>query len=202
MQVSLPSFESPATLILSRDHLLTDDEYWSFCEANPDLRIERTAEGEIILVAPAGLESDYRSSEVAEQLGYWARGDGRGKRFGPTAQFLLPNGAGRSPDAAWVSNERLASLSKADRKKFARVVPEFVVEVPSPSDRIRAAQEKMREWIANGVDLGWLIDGDNATVHVFRKGQAPESHVGLTSIAGEGPVEGFVLDLERVWKGL
>src|SRR5690349_3630558 len=159
MQVALPPLETPVTLILNKERKLTDEEYWAFCEANPDLLIERSAEGEIILVPPAGLESDYRNTDVIEQLRAWAKQDGRGKSFGATAQFFLPNGAGRSPDAAWVSNEKLATLPRVALKRFVRIVPEFVVEVMSPSDRLATASEKMEEWIANGVGLGWLIDG-------------------------------------------
>lgn len=202
MQVALPELDSPATLILNSERPLTDDEYWDFCQANPDLRIERSAQGEIILVPPAGWESDYREADVVAQLGNWAKRDQGGKAFGSTAQYFLPNGAGRSPDAAWVSNGKIAGLSKAERKKFVRVVPEFVIEVMSPSDRLKAAKEKMQEWISNGVELGWLIDGDAKTVHVYRRGKPPEEHHGLKRIEGEGPVEGFVLELDAIWEGL
>jgi Uma2 family endonuclease len=202
MQVALPELHAPVTLILDREQRLSDEEYLAFCEANPDLRLERTSRGEIIIVPPAGGESDYRCVEVAGQIREWSRNSRRGKAFGSSVEFILPDGAAFSPDAAWVSNERLASLSKAERKQFLRVVPEFIVKVMSPSDRLGTAREKMLEWIANGVDLGWLIDGDTRSVYVYRRGEAPRQFSGIDSLAGEGSVEGFALDLAAIWEGL
>jgi Uma2 family endonuclease len=180
----------------------SDSEYWAFCEANPDLRVERTAEGEIVIVPPAGGESDYRSSEVVAELKIWARKDGRGKGFGSSAQFILPDGSGLSPDAAWVSSESLSRLTKQQRKRFLRLSPEFVVEVLSPTDNLKAAKAKMELWIANGVRLAWLIDGDAETVHVFRRGHATRIRRRIPEIEGDGPVAGFVLNLRPIWEGL
>jgi|HubBroStandDraft_6_1064221.scaffolds.fasta_scaffold77418_2 Uma2 family endonuclease len=202
LQIALPELNGPATLILDREDRLTDDEYFAFCVANPDLNVERTAEGDIVIVPPPGGESDFRNVSVTVAFGQWARMDGRGKAFGPTVHFLLPDGSGRSPDAAWISNERLSHLSKRERRQFLRVVPEFVVEVMSPSDRLKAAQKKMRLWAANGVDLGWLIDGDARRVYVYRGNSEPRIVADAGSIAGEGPVEGFVLQLGEIWEGL
>jgi len=180
----------------------SDDAYWAFCQANPGLRVERTAEGEIIVVPPAGGESDYRTLEVAGELRNWAKKDGSGKAFTASVQFLLHDGSGLSPDAAWVSNESLGTLSKQERKKFLRLSPEFVVEVRSPSDDLIEAKSKMQQWIANGVQLAWLIDGDAQTVYIYRKGRPMRSRRGLTELAGEGPVQGFVLNLAPIWQGL
>ena len=203
MQLALPDLETSATLILDREHPLTDEAYYAFCVANPDLRIERMPDGEIVIVPPAGGESDFRNAKAIMALGVWAEKERHGRAFGATAQFLLPNGAGLSPDAAWVSNERLATLSKRQRREFMPVVPEFVIEVMSPSDRLAAAKKKMLLWAANGVDLGWLIDGDNRRVYVYRcDGTEPRIVAGADSIAGEGPVEGFVLPLDSIWMGL
>jgi Uma2 family endonuclease len=202
MQIALPELTLSATLILDPEDRLTDDEYFVFCMANPDLNVERTSQGEIVIVPPPGGESDFRNVRVTSPLDQWALINGRGKTFGPSVQFLLPDGSGRSPDAAWVSNDRLARLSKDEKRKFLRVVPEFVVEVLSPSDRITAAQKKMRLWMANGVELGWLIDGDARCVYVYRATSEPRLVSGAESIAGEGPVEGFVLQLEKIWEGL
>ena len=126
----------------------------------------------------------------------------RGKPVGSSVQFLLPDGSGMSPDAAWVSNARLAALSKRERRQFLRLVPEFVIEVMSPSDRLAAAQKKMRLWAANGVELGWLIDADNRCVYVYRETAEPRLVNNAESISGEGPVEGFVLPLQEIWAGL
>jgi len=182
---------------------MNDDEYFAFCMASPDVRFERTAEGEIVIVPPAGGESDYQSLKTGGRLDDWATRDGRGKAFGSSTEFILPTGAALSPDAAWVSNRRLSQLSKEQRRKFPPVCPEFIVEVMSPSDRLKAAQKKMEEWIRAGVELGWLIDGDERTVYVYRAGQAgAETQTGILKIAGEGPVGGFELDLADIWAGL
>jgi Uma2 family endonuclease len=133
----------------------------------------------------------------------WARRDKRGKAFGSTAEYILPSGAAYSPDASWVSNERLATLSKQEKRKFPRVVPEFIVEVMSPSDRLKAAKAKMSDWMADGVELGWLIDGDNRTVYIYRAGQnEPEVSTGASKLNGDGPIQGFQVDLKEIWEGL
>lgn len=202
MRIALPDVDVPVTLILDKDHRLSDDEYFSFCEANPDFWVERTAQGEIVIVPPAGLESDYRNFDLNTQFGIWSKRTGRGRAFGPTAQFILPDGSALSPDTAWVSSERLATVPEEQRKRFPHVVPEFVAEVMSPSDSLRAAQNKMRQWMANGVELGWLIDGDRECIHVYREAAEPRKVHGVSQIEGEGPVEGFVLDLTDIWAGL
>ena len=200
MQLVLPVNTESARLILADP--LNEDAYFSFCEANPGLRIERTAKGEIVIVPPAGGESDYRSLEIAGELRAWAKKDRRGIAFGSSAEFLLPNGAALAADAAWVSHEKLACLNKEQRRKFLRVVPEFVAEVMSPSDRLPAAKEKMLEWMANGVSLGWLIDGDAQTGSIYRPGQAVETRTGIKVLAGDGPLKGFSIKLADLWAGL
>jgi len=202
MQIALPELNAPATLILDREDRLTDDEYFAFCAANPDLNVERTAEGDIVIVPLAGGESGVRNESVILALGQWARVDGRGKAFGSSVQFLLPDGSGLSPDAAWVSTDRLSLLSKQEKRQFPHLVPEFVVEVLSPGDRLKAAQKKMRLWAANGAELGWLIDGDARRVYVYRGTSEPRIVADAESIAGEGPIDGFVLQLGEIWEGL
>jgi Uma2 family endonuclease len=202
MQIALPDLNAPATLILDRDHPITDEAYFAFCAANPELNLERTRDGEIVIVPPAGGESDFRTLEVGGILREWARKDGRGKAFGSSVQFMLPDGSGLSPDAAWVSNERLATLSKRELRQFPRLVPEFVIEVMSPSDRLVSAQKKMSLWEENGVELGWLIDGDNQCVYVYRGTAETRLITNPKSDAGEGSVVGFVLPLEEIWAGL
>ena len=180
----------------------SDKDYWAFCEANPELRIERTAQGEIVIVPPAGGDSDFRTSEVITELKIWARRDGRGQSFASSVQFFLPDGSGLSPDTAWVSNESLSRLTKQQGKKFLRLAPEFVVEVLSPSDHLTEVKAKMETWIANGVRLAWLIDGDAETVYIYRPGHPPKTRRRLKELAGEGPVAGFVLNLAPIWEGL
>ena len=203
MQVVLPEQALPAKLTLNPELRMSDDEYYDFCMANANVRFERTAQGEIIIVPPAGGESDYRNVDVSSQLGVWAKRDGRGKTFGSSAEFILPTGAAYSPDVAWVSNENLAQLTKEQRRKFPRLCPEFVVEVMSPSDRLKAAQDKMADWMANGVQLSWLIDGDNQTVYIYRARQSdPDTRTAISRLVGEGPVAGFELTLTEIWAGL
>jgi len=120
-----------------------------------------------------------------------------------SVEFILPTGAALSPDAAWTSHQRLSKLTRDEIRKFPHVVPEFVVEVMSPSDRLRAALEKMQEWMSGGVDLAWLIDGDSKTIYIFRAGRIePEKQLAPQKLAGEGPVAGFELDLTEIWRGL
>jgi len=201
MRVELPDEVLPGRFL--PEDRLSDDEFWKVCEANPDVRVERTAEGELVFVPPPGGESDYQSLESAGELRHWAKRDGRGRVFGSSAVFILPTMAAYSPDAAWVSNERLGQLSKGERRKFLRLCPEFVIEVMSPSDRLRKAKEKMQAWMRGGVELAWLIHGDEQTVYVYRAGQAePEVLTRVSKVAGEGPVAGFELDLTEIWAGL
>src|SRR5580658_6410957 len=142
MQVVLPEQALPAKLTLNPELRMSDDDYFEFCMANPNASFERTAQGEIVIVPPAGIESSYRSGDVASQLIAWAKRDGRGRAFDASAEFILPTGAALSPDAAWVSNARISGLSKQQRRKFPPVCPEFVVEVMSPSDRLKSAMKK------------------------------------------------------------
>jgi Uma2 family endonuclease len=202
MQLALPDLDAPATLILDPENRLSDDDYFAFCMANPDLQIERTAQGEIVIVPPAGYESDYDNADCISQLKVWSKRDGRGRVSGCSVRFFLPDGSALSPDVAWLSNERFAGLTKKQRRRFPPVVPEFIVEVMSPSDRLRAAQRKMQQWIDNGVELGWLIDGDSRCVYVYRQGHEMREVRNENQIEGEGPVEGFVLDLTDIWADL
>ena len=180
---------------------MSDEQFFALCEANRDLRIEKTAKGEICIVPPAGYESDNRNEEVTVQLGIWSRATKRGRASGSSTLFRLPDGSALSPDAAWVSNQRRAALTRSDRRSFPQLCPEFVIEVMSPTDRLPVAQQKMRNWIANGAELGWLIDGDGMRVYVFRKNGEVRIVTG-DHIDGEGPVAGFRLDLTAIWEDL
>ena len=199
--IALPEL-LPVTLSDYSGGKFSDGAYLAFCRANPNLRVERTAEGEILIVPPAGSESSYRNAKITSQLERWAEEDGCGSVFDFSAQFMLADGSALSPDGAWVSNVSLRSIPREKRKEFLPLCPEFVVEVMSPSDRLKQAKVKMEHWIANGAQLAWLIDGDALTVHVYRKGHAAKGHRGIAKLAGAGPVEGFVLQLAAIWKGL
>jgi Uma2 family endonuclease len=199
--VVLPEHET-VRLTFDSGQKLCEQEYLAFCRANPDLRVERSAEGEIVILPPAGGEGSYRSMKASAQLDSWAERDGRGKAFDSSVEFILPDGSALSPDASWVSNESLHRLSREEQREFLRLCPEFVVEVMSPSDRLKSAKAKMERWIANGVQLVWLIDGDHRTVYVYRKGRPATTRRGIQELAGEGPVKGFVVQLNAIWRGL
>ncbi len=200
MQLVLP--EQTARLTFDAPEQATEEAFLAFCEANPGLRIERTAKGEIVIVPPAGGESDYRSLEIGAELRSWAKQEGSGTAFGSSVEFLLPDGSALSPDAAWVSNEKLAALTKAQRRQFLRLVPDFVCEVMSPSDRLSAAQVKMQAWIENGVRLGWLLDADAKTIYVYRQTRSVEVLQGLKFITADEPLQGFTVHLQAIWAGL
>jgi Uma2 family endonuclease len=167
MQLILNDVESQAPVILHPPPM-TDDEFFDFCQLYPDFRIERSAEGEVIILPGTGLETSFRDNELSRQLANWARADGRGKAFESNAEFMLPSGAAMSPDASWIDNSRLAKLTREQKRKFTLICPDFAVELTSPSDRLSRVQQKMIEWIENSVQLGWLLDADNRTAYVYR----------------------------------
>jgi Uma2 family endonuclease len=200
MQIVVEELARPTSIQF--EHRMTDDEYFDFCAHNPELRIERTAEGDILIMPPAGGESSYRNNVISARLLIWAERDGRGRVFDCSVQYFLPNGAAYSPDASWVLSSRLEKLTKTEKRKFLPLCPDFVVELMSPSDRLPKLKAKMREWIENGAQLGWLLDPDRRTVYIYRPGIEPEQLVNPERLAGEGPVAGFVLELETIWAGL
>ena len=199
MQLVINEIEPETQILISPQRPLTEDEFWNFCQDNPDLRIERTAGGEIEIMPPTGAETGDSNAELCTQLRLWAKRDGLGRTFDSSTGFILPNGAERAPDASWVERSRLAALTRAQTRRFAPLCPDFVVELTSPTDRLKKVQAKMREYLENGANLGWLLDVDTRTVHVYRPGRDEERIVAPDSIAGEPPIDGFVLDLTEVW---
>ncbi len=197
MNLALEGMELPIRLRLERP--LTDLELMRFCTVNEMVRVERDANGELILMSPTGLEGSSWNSELITELNLWARQDGRGKVFDSNGGFTLPDGSMRAPDAAWVSWRRWNAVPRDEQKRYGRVSPEFVIEMRSESDRLSMLQEKMRLWIANGVELAWLIDPERKVVEVYRQGAEPEVNDQPTSVQGSGPVAGFELVLERIW---
>ena len=166
------------------------------------MRIERAADGNILIIPPAGFESGHRNLELNRQLGNWALEDERGRAFDSSVEYILPNGAAYSPDASWVLQSRINALTKEQGRKFPPLCPDFVVELMSPSDRLRKAKAKMQDWIANGVQLGCLLDPDRRTAYIYRPGCEPEQVVNPERLVGEGPVAGFILELADIWAGL
>lgn len=201
MQVVFPDVEARARTENGIGPM-SEAEFFEFCAGNPDVRIERDANGEIVITPPTGGETSYRNNKLGTRLTIWTERDGRGCAFESNAEFLLPNGAARSPDASWVLKTRLDRLTKEEKKRFLPLCPDFVVELTSPSDHLAKVKAKMREWMENGASLGWLIDADKRRVYVYRPGQDTEELVGVDHIDGEGPVEGFRLELADIWEGL
>jgi Uma2 family endonuclease len=201
MQLILNDVESQAPVIVHPPPM-TDDEFFDFCQLYPDFRIERTAEGEVLIMPPTGLETGARNNEISRQLGNWAIDDGRGKAFDSNTEYLLASGAAFSPDASWIDNSRLARLTRDEKRKFPHICPDFVVELTSPSDRLKRVQKKMCEWIENGVQLGWLLDADKRNAYIYRPAREPQVLVEPLRLQGEGPVAGFVLELESIWATL
>lgn len=178
---------------------LTDDQFFEFCQINRDLRIERTAEGELLIMPPTGSETGGSNFELAVQLGNWIKQDGTGKGFDSSTGFTLPNGATVSPDISWVKLERWNALSKDSRAKFAPIAPDFVVELRSKSDTLKDLQSKMQQYMDNGVRLGWLIDRRARRVYIYRPGVAVEQLDNPETVSGAPELPGFVLKLEEIW---
>lgn len=202
MQILLDDAKLEWPKVIHWERAMTDDEYYHFCTINPDLRIERTVEGDILIMPPAGLESGFRNNELAAQLRDWARKDGRGRAFDSNTGYILPSGAAYAPDASWVLRSRITTLTKEQRRKFAPLCPDFVVELMSPSDRLPQAKAKMREWIDNGAQLAWLLDPDHRTAYIYLPGRDPGQLIDPERLIGEGPVAGFVLELADIWADL
>jgi Uma2 family endonuclease len=179
----------------------TDDELYEFCVINKDLRIERDKDQNIIIMAPVGGNSGFFEKDLIFEVERWVREKQRGYSFSSSTGFLLPNGAMRSPDACWVSEERWSKLKPEQKQKFPPVVPDFVVEIRSASDELQSRQNKMEEWIENGVRLGWLLDLKNEKAYVYRVGESAEVIEGLIQqLTGEDVMPGFTVDLARLQK--
>ncbi|MFE1746641.1 Uma2 family endonuclease [Coleofasciculus sp. H7-2] len=176
---------------------LTDEQFFQLCLNNRDLRLERTAEAELIIMPPTGWGSGNRNGRLTQRLGNWTDADGTGLAFDSSTGYKLPNGANRSPDASWVSRERLEALNP-DPERFLPMAPDFAVELRSATDSLKTAQRKMQEYIDNGVRLGWLIDPQNQRVEIYRQAQDVEVLQSPTSLSGEDVLPGFVLDLTQI----
>jgi Uma2 family endonuclease len=179
---------------------MSDDEFFQFCMLHPDLRIERTSEGDLIIMPPTGGETGHRNFELTALFANWVHNDGTGLGFDSSTVFKLPSGANRSPDVAWIRQERWEALSPNERKKFPPLCPDFVLELRSENDRLSRLQHKMQEYIDNGAQLGWLIDPVQRKVWVYRPNAAPECLENPVSVSGDPVLPGFVLPLESIWR--
>ncbi len=180
--------------------LVTQEQFAALAAANRDLRLERTAQGELIVNPPTGWETGRRNRSLTGQLDRWYEEHvDLGEAFDSSTGFILPNGATRSPDASWVSRERWQTLTPEQKGTFANICPDFVVELRSSSDTLKSLQDKMREYIDNGALLGWLIDPQHRRVEIYRPGFDVEVLENPAELSGEEVLPGFVLNLRRVW---
>jgi Uma2 family endonuclease len=178
---------------------VTPEEFEKLCQDNPDRSFELTATGELIVMPPVGGESGNSELELGGELFVWNRQTRLGKIFSSSTVFVLPNGAQRSPDAAWVELSRWEALTPEQRKKFPPLAPDFLIELRSATDRLAPLREKMAEYRSNGVRLGLLIDPKNKQVEIYRPEQEPEIHESPTSIDCSEVMPGFILDMSSIW---
>jgi Uma2 family endonuclease len=197
----LPQVEiHPVVLKLTPVINLTDDQLFELCQLNGDWRIEYTAQGELIVMPPTGGETSTRNAELTFQVQAWTRQDQAGVAFDSSGGFKLPNGATRSPDAAWVRRSRLTGLTREQKQKFLPLCPDFVIELRSPTDNLQAALDKMQEYLDNGAQLGWLLDPLTRRIHVYVPQRSPEILEAPGSVSADPVLPGFVLDLRKIWE--
>ena len=196
-----PTAVEPATtLAVPADVRLkvSPDDFAALCAANRDLRLEREADGGLIVMAPAGMDSSDRNAELLVQLGIWNKAERRGKLFDSSGGFTLPSSAVRAADVTWIARDRWDRVPRDDRRRFSAIVPDFVAELRSPSDSLPALRAKMAEYIAQGVRLAWLIDPETKTVEIHRPGREPEIPAAPATLSGEDVLPGLVLDLKGI----
>ena len=184
---------------LTASKAMLDEQFYQFCLSNPELRIERSALGEITIVPPAFSDTGNRNLKISQQVANWADSDGTGEVFDSSAGFTLPNGATRSPDTSWILAARWNALTDEQKDSFAPIVPDFVIELRSASDTMKSLQEKMQEYIENGVRLGLLIDRKARKVYLYRSGQVPEILDNPDGVSCGPELVGFVLKMAKIW---
>ncbi|WP_373524727.1 Uma2 family endonuclease [Nostoc sp.] len=185
----------PSTLTLT----VTHEQLVQLVLANRDLQLERTVTGELIVMAPTGGTTGNKNLDIEGQLWFWNRQTKLGKTFNSSTGFHLPNGADRSPDAAWVRQDRWDTLTKEQQDGFVPLCPDFVLELRSKNDNMEPLRAKMREYLENGARLGWLIDWKNKKVEIYIPGRDVEVLDNPVTLSGENVLLGFVLDLTEVW---
>ncbi|CAA9386368.1 Protein of unknown function DUF820 [uncultured Microcoleus sp.] len=187
------------TLNLNSIIKLTSEQFYQLCEENPDLKLERNANGELIVMPPTGGETGKRNLTAGAQLWTWNEQTELGEAFDSSTGFTLPNKADRSPDASWVEKSRWSALTPEQKEKFIPLCPDFVLELVSPSDSLKKSQEKMQEYMENGCRLGWLINRKKREVEIYRPGQDVEVLQSPLTLSGENVLPGFVLNLQKIW---
>jgi Uma2 family endonuclease len=178
---------------------MSEQEFYEFCRLNPDLSLELSSEGDLIIMPPTGGKSGRRNAVLGARLTLWALETKVGHAFDSSTLFTLPNSAKRSPDFAWVSNERWDALTEDEQERFPPLCPDFVVELRSRTDALKNLRQKMEEYMANGAQLGWLIDPLERRVDVYRPGAAVEQLDDPRAISGEPVLGGLELELQEIW---
>ena len=178
---------------------LTEEQFMRLCQENPELRIELTAKGELVIMPPTGSKTGLRNSTLTYELVAWAKIDSTGLVFDSSTLFTLPNGAKRSPDASWVRRDRWDALTEEQQEGAAPLCPDLVVELRSPTDRLSILQEKLQEYLDNGARLGWLIDPLDKRAYIYRPGQPVEALDNPTTLSGAPVLPGFVLQVHELW---
>jgi Uma2 family endonuclease len=198
-QVHVPEeYRLPFKLNLHETRL-TEDQFVRLCQENPDVQLELTARGELVIMPPTGLEAGRRNTKLTQRLANWSEADKSGIVFDSSTLFTLPNGAKRSPDASWVRRERWEALSQEQRLGFGLLCPDFVVELRSPTDRLSDLQEKMQEYRENGARLGWLIDPLEKRVYIYHPHLEVEVLDDPSLLSGDPILPGFVLQVRELW---
>ena len=190
------SLTLPLVLETTEVHL-TDEQFYQLCRSNPDLTIERSAKGALIVMTPVGGEGGSYEMDLGGELYLWNKQSVQGKVFSSSTLFKLPNGGDRSPDAAWVELSRWQALTPEQRRKFPPIAPDFVIELRSPTDDLELLRAKMQEYMDAGVRLGWMLNPQDQQVEIYRQGQPKEVRQLPTQLSGEDVLPGFVLPLSR-----
>ncbi|MBW4663637.1 MAG: Uma2 family endonuclease [Chroococcus sp. CMT-3BRIN-NPC107] len=178
---------------------LSDDQFYQLCLNHRELKFERTVDGELVIMSPVGGEGGSREADLIADLVYWNRHSQLGKVFSSSTCFKLPNGSDRSPDAAWIAKENWDRLTTEQQQKFPPICPDFVIELRSPSDALAALQQKMQEYLSNGLRLGWLINPQDRQIEIYPANQPKQIFNSLQQIDGDDVLPGFVLNLSSFW---
>jgi Uma2 family endonuclease len=189
----------PLVLRLAPVIEVSDQQFFALCQLNRDLRLERTRQGDLVIMPPTGGETGRMNFALTGLFGRWVHADGTGVGFDSSTGFTLLNGATRSPDLAWVKRSRWEALTPPQREQFPPLCPDFVMELRSPSDTLEYVQAKMREYLDNGARLGWLIDPTEKKVYTYRPQTPVECLDNPQAISGDPDLPGFVLELGKVW---
>ena len=191
---------APAVLALKVQSVdLTDEQFEKLCQDNPDLRIELTSKGELIVMPPTGLKTGWRNSSLTQRLAEWTKRDASGLSFDSSTLFALPDGSKRCPDASWIRREKWDVLSEEEQENSTPIAPDFVIELRSPSDNLDLLKEKMLDYMRNGVELAWLIDPASKLVYIYRPNLPVETLDNPETVSAQPELAGFSFNVQEIW---